>query len=154
MGEIELTKLQREVDEEIQAVRMDVGEGADEEMVIRQACTNLQSRGVSTKQMRPVWKSKMKEGSSLAACKEELCAMEPSEEHFLHHEACSPTTAEFRSAPSSVGGFFSSLFGGSSSIKGAKKSKKARGRAPEMRRSVAACAAPPAAAAAKSSTYN
>merc|ERR1711937_304063 len=87
---------------------------------------------------KSVWKSRMKSNSSLAACKEELCATEPAMESSYGdytggmmslHSACSlesdclPATASVQSRPSSGGGFFGSLFGGSTC---AAKKKKAR----------------------------
>merc|ERR1712188_73337 len=88
--EIALTKLQREIDEEIDVVRAEAGgeELADEVLVAR-ACKNLQSRNVESMQMmhdgamahsertKEVWKSKIKSGASLAECKSELSAYCP-----------------------------------------------------------------------------
>jgi hypothetical protein len=77
--EISLTRLTREVEEEVERVRIAAPEPLDEEELQMRACSNLKSRGVKSKQMRhdgammqknaTVWKA----SSSLAAAKMELC---------------------------------------------------------------------------------
>jgi hypothetical protein len=77
--EISLTRLTREVEHEVERVRVAATGPIDEEELQMQACLNLQSRGVKSKQMRhdgamkqqnaSVWKG----ATSLAAAKMELC---------------------------------------------------------------------------------
>jgi len=84
--EIALTKLQKEIDAEIDVVRAEGGADLEEEELISRACKNLQSRNVTSMQMchdggmeyreasRSVWKSHIGKGGSLAECKGELVA--------------------------------------------------------------------------------
>merc|ERR1719463_920547 len=85
--EISLTRLTREVEEEVERVRGAAAGPMEEEELQMQACFNLQSRGVRSKQMRhdgamqqknaTVWKG----ASSLAAAKVELCkSVDPEDE--------------------------------------------------------------------------
>jgi hypothetical protein len=84
--EISLTRLTREVEDEVQRVRATAAPDEDEEMIQMRACTNLQSRGVKSKQMQhdgamkqknsSVWKG----ASSLRAAKIKLCKTEAAEE--------------------------------------------------------------------------
>merc|ERR1711881_762409 len=85
--EIALTQLQREVEQELDVVRAEASaasEDLEEEVLVSRAHANLCSRGVTSMQMkydggmqhredsRAIWKSKIKEGASLAACKSTL----------------------------------------------------------------------------------
>jgi hypothetical protein len=84
--EISLTRLTREVEQEVERVRVTSYEPLDEEEVQTRAWQNLQSRGVKSKQMRhdgamiqknsSVWKG----ASSLAAAKSELCKSIPADD--------------------------------------------------------------------------
>jgi hypothetical protein len=102
--EISLTRLTREVEEEVERVRgMGLFAAADEEEIQMFACKNLQSRGIKSKQMRhdgamkqmnaSVWKG----SSSLAAAKMELCKSVP--ESHMEDDVVS-ASAELRSAAS------------------------------------------------------
>jgi len=85
--EIALTKLEREVDAEIETVRCSAaaeGEAVEEEEIVQRACRNLQHRRVTSTQMRhdgamayrsnteAVWKRATSGSESLAACKAKL----------------------------------------------------------------------------------
>lgn len=77
--EISLTRLTREVEEEVDRVRAEAVEPLDEEGVQMRAWQNLKSRNVMSKQMRHDGAIKQKHASvwkasgSLAAAKKELC---------------------------------------------------------------------------------
>jgi len=91
------------VEQELDVVRAEASaasEDLEEEVLVSRAHANLCSRGVTSMQMkydggmqhredsRAIWKSKIKEGASLAACKSTLV------------ESCSGTLVESCSAPS------------------------------------------------------
>merc|ERR1711977_58470 len=97
--EIALTKLQKEIDAEIDVVRAEGGADLEEEELISRACKNLQSRNVTSMQMchdggmeyreasRSVWKSHIRKGGSLAECKSELVTNCGREEGPMHELA-------------------------------------------------------------------
>jgi hypothetical protein len=102
--EISLTRLTREVEQEVERVRaMGHFAAADEEEIQMFACKNLQSRGMKSKQMRhdgamkqmnaSVWKG----ASSLAAAKMELCKSAPESDM---EDDVMPASEELRSAAS------------------------------------------------------
>lgn len=173
--EIALTKLQREIDAEIDVVRAEAGGDLEDEVLVARACKNLQERNVESMQMvhdggmahsertRAVWKSKMKEGASLAECKSELvthCAdvapyadfacEDRCEEMHMAKDLCEASAVESR-------GMFSGMLGGMFGGGRAESKSKARRSSPGRRgrRTMSACAAPMAAPAmARASTYN
>jgi len=166
--EIALTKLQREIDAEIDVVRSEGGVDLEEDVLIARACKNLQSRNVTSMQMchdggmayrdssQSIWKSHIGRGASLAECKSELvahcadeapvyraCAVDGLELHSAELEVC---------AKSSKGcGLFGGMFGGSRRSRRSSTESLSRGAA---RSRAAPAAAPSMPALTKVSTYN
>merc|ERR1719473_943810 len=164
--EIALTKLQKEIDAEIDVVRAEGGADLEEEELISRACKNLQSRNVTSMQMchdggmeyreasRSVWKSHIGKGGSLAECKGELvahCGVEEpmhelarrsSEELcYRSHSIEEDELCEERSMEACAdkgGGMFGGMFSGM--FGGGCKQKKKKMSASRSRSSVPECA--------------
>lgn len=159
--EVSLTKLEREVDAEIECVRAS-GMYEDEEQVVEQAALNLQRRGLKSKQMRTdggmanahygIWHQS--ESMTLASCKAALHEAEPrsrgmemdSFECLDSFEECAaPTASRSRRSARSLG---------SGMLGFMRSSPAAAPAAPPMRAMALECSAYASAPAVSESKYN